>query len=140
MNVEAIKEGVQLIEQGIAKFSGGPLDYYLKCLTKAYDLLLSKYAPFKPGDRVKLVKSINFESSHGWYGSRHFLVPGARGIVESSSCDSNGKLRFDIVFDDESWKDQKGEVHPVSQKHTYCFFEDDLAKEELETKEIWIEA
>jgi len=126
MNVEAVKEGVALIEQGLAKFSDGPLDYYLKCLIKAYDLLLTKYAPFKVGDRVALTKAPDFKKAPGWKRGRHFLIPGAQGVVESSECDSKGSLRFHVVFDDESWKDIDGVVHPVSQKHTYCFFEHEL--------------
>ena len=34
--------------------SGGPLDYYLTEMAAAHELLMTRYAPFKVGDRVRL--------------------------------------------------------------------------------------
>ena len=127
MNTDNITEGVKLIEQGIAKLNSGPLDYTMKCLLAARDLLLNRFAPFKVGDRVTLTKNLEISSGHSWYGFRHFLVPGEPATVESSDCNDDGKLRFFIVFDNETYI-QNGEKKPVmsDSKHSYMFFEGDL--------------
>jgi hypothetical protein len=129
-NVDAITEGVKLIEQGMRRLSGGPLDYYLKQLVKARELLLTRFAPFKVGDRIILWHTPIIEPESGWYCSRHFLVAGSLGTVKESDCDGEGRLRFYVEFDNETWIDYDGKEQPVISKHRFCFFEQQLILEQ----------
>lgn len=128
MDTDRVKEGVEALQRGISLLSGGPLDYTLGCLLAAREALLTRYAPFRVGDRVVLAETprIDEEVAYGWLGSKHFLVAGAAGVVRSSDVRRNGQLTFDVEFDDESWVDRDGNVRPVSQKHVYCFGEKSL--------------
>lgn len=129
MDIETVKKGFDLMEQGMRILGGGPMDYYVRRLTECYDLLLEKYAPFKVGDRVMLKKTpaINPHDSWGWMSSKHFLVKGAVGTVQYVEASKRG-FSAGIVFDDESWVDDKGVVHPIEEKnrHTFAFSEDSL--------------
>ena len=107
----------------------GPLEYTVKCLVAAHKTLLTRYAPFKVGDRIALAVTpvINKTTAYGWLGSKHFLKVGAVGVVKSSEVRSNGELAFYIEFDDETWIDRDGVARPMDEKSTYCFGEKDLA-------------
>ena len=126
MEHDDIIEGIKLIEQGLSKFQSGPIDYYLKKLFKAREVLLTRFAPFKVGDRVTLSGPLVIEPNSGWNHCRHFLVPGEPATVRDSDCDLDGNFRFYIEFDNETWIDPEGKVQPVSSKHVFCFFEKQL--------------
>jgi hypothetical protein len=87
----------------------------------AYDYLMERYAPFKAGDRVMLVKSPSPMPS-GWEHCRHFLVPGAYAIVHQISCDAKG-FRVEVEFLDESWIDRDNKIIPIEpdRRHTFSF-------------------
>lgn len=123
---DELLEGVRLISKGIDKLQAGPLDYYLKKLIAARELLLTRFAPFRVGDTVTIRQVPDFNKSPGWNGCRHFLVPGSRAVIRSSDCDDRGCLRFEVEFETESWIDSEGTIRPVSSKHIFCFFEDEL--------------
>lgn len=126
MDTDAVKKGLTMIENGISMLRGGPMDYYLKQLLAARDLLLTRFAPFKVGDRVTLRRAYDPKEFTGWSHSKHFLIPGSPATVQSSDCSSEGDLIFDLVFDNESWIDDKGVERPVSEKHSYRFSEVEL--------------
>ena len=122
--VDKILEGIEAITKGLTMLADGPFDYTIKKLLAARETLLTLYAPFKVGDRVVLNRVP--DCTRGWSGCAHFLVLGALATVESSDCNTIGDLLFDVVFDDESWRDDKGNIHPIDRKHTFCFREEDL--------------
>lgn len=126
MNIERVLEGAKKLREAMDLLSIGPLEHTLTCLLLAQDLLFTKYAPFKVGDRVELARTpvITEKVAFGWIGSKHFLVEGAVGVVRSLEVFSDGRLRVNVAFDNESWKSTRtDEVHPIAdaQKHTYCF-------------------
>jgi hypothetical protein len=129
MNIENVKRGVKLIQDGIGVLSAGPLEYYLRKLIECQELLVTKYAPFKVGDRVILTKTpdINSKDSWGWMGSKHFLVKGAHGTVRSVDVDGRG-FSASVEFDDESWIAPDGCINPIKDKHVFGFHEDYLVR------------
>jgi hypothetical protein len=134
VNTDDIKNGITKIKEGIDLMSKGPMSYYLDQLLAARQALLTKYAPFKVDDRVVLTVApkITDESAPGWLGCKHFLVEGARGIVKGSDVRTDGTLRFNVMFDDESYIRQHDSVIvPIEDKHLYCLKEEDLMHEIL---------
>lgn len=85
------------------------ISYEVKRLMQYREALLSM-APFRVGDRVMLIDPPKIERSSGWYGSKHFLVQGARGEVREvdwtvpldAESGSEGWFSVYVLFDDES--------------------------------------
>lgn len=138
MDVERFSKGMALMQEAISALSGGPVDYTLKCLLAAREALLTKYAPFKVGDRVVLAVTpkIDEKTAYGWLSSKHFLVKGSAGTVRSSDVRQDGRLMFEVEFDDESWIDRDGVRRPIDTKHTYGFGESSLALHETPNVEV----
>ena len=86
-------------------------------------------APFKKGDRVVLIETpvINEEVAWGWMGSKHFLIKGAKGTVSELDF-YEGAFRAGVHFDNESWIDSDGNIHPREEPHQYWFSEKWLVK------------
>ena len=131
-SAERLKEACKHIQKATTIFNGGPLDYFINDLIGCYELLIERFAPFKADDRVALTKPPVIDSkNHGWYGSRHFLVKGAKGTVRSVHVSRSG-FSADVEFDDESWISDvgpdKGKIHKTAPKdrHVYGFHEDYL--------------
>jgi len=130
VDIEHVRKAAHKLKEAMDLFGRGPLDYYLSELVAAHDLLISRFAPFKVGDRVRLTKVPDFEKAPGWAPSKHFLVVGAHATVVNVECGSGG-FRFDVLFDDESWIDTvgyqqpKGTVVPIcsDNKHSFGFRE-----------------
>lgn len=116
-----------MVEDGIRILSSGPLDYTLQKLTKAHEVLMTRFAPFKVGDRVALRRAPDMDSNHGWRHCRHFLIPGAVGTVRSADCSLAGNLIFDVDFDHQPWIDQDGKKHDPAEHYTFCLREDSLS-------------
>lgn len=113
MNVDNVKEGVALIQQGMSKLARGPLDYYLRNLTACYEFLLT-FAPYQPGDRVRLTKTpeISDRERWGWLRAKHFMKAGAIAQIVSVSSDGHG-FDYGLVFDEDSWMDRRtNTIHP----------------------------
>ena len=132
MDIENVKDAIDLLQKGINKLSNGPLSYYVENMVAAYDILMTRYAPFKVGDCVLLTKTpvINLSTASGWMGSKHFLVKGAAGTVATADCGTRG-FKFDVIFDDESWYNHVDKIYvkmAEDKRHRYCFGEDDLVK------------
>lgn len=132
MDVEQFSKGMRLMQEALSALSGGPFDHTMKCLLAAREALLTRYAPFKVGDRVELAVTpkIDADTAYGWLGSKHFLVKGAVGTVRASDVRSDGRLSFEVEFDDESWIARDGTRRPVNAKDVYCFGERSLARHE----------
>lgn len=136
MDLKTVREGFELMERGMRKLNGGPLDYYITRLTNCYQLLLDKYAPFQIGDRVVLTETLEIKPDSGWYSYRHFLVKGAIGIVREVDADTDG-FSAGIEFEDESWIPDfdspsqgivKGTKVPIKDKHQFWLHERHLVK------------
>lgn len=82
-------------------------------------------APFAEGDRVVLTKTPDIEKGSGWWGSRHYLIEGSRGVVTSVDFHEEKKVLLGyVMFDDETYIHYEiGEKMPVKDKHVYCFGE-----------------
>ena len=127
MRLEKIREGFDLLDQGMRVLASGPIDYYIRNLVDCYELLLERFAPFHIGDRVILTKSPDIPTDSGWNCARHFLVKGAVATVRMVEADNKG-FTAQVEFDDETWIDHKGERRRVEYKHTYGFREDYLVR------------
>lgn len=107
-------------------------------LIRAQDLLISRYAPFKVGDRAVLTRTpeITREKSCGWMGSRHFLVEGRAGVISEVEI-WDGKFRFGFEPDNQTWICSFGnhEENPVDRPHSYSFGESWLAPEPVKAPE-----
>lgn len=130
LDLERILKAAAMMREATDLLSKGPLSYYLEELAASHELLMTRFAPIKVGDRVRLTRVPNFESAPGSVPSKHFLVVGALGTVRESSCGRRG-FRFSVEFDDESWIDRAGSVIPIEPKdrHTFSFGENSLAQE-----------
>ena len=127
-HIEQLQDGIAKIKEGLSQFNAGPASFTMDCLFAAYHTLIDEYAHFKVGERVELkatpASAIKRES--GWWHCQHFLIPGNGATVRHVKCDSKGRLRYDVVFDRETWIDIRGLEKPVSGKHAFCFFEHEL--------------
>lgn len=137
MNLDNVRLGTAKLREAMALFSTGPLEYYLTELIAAHDLLMTRFAPFKIGDRVRLTKAPVLSADHGWKPYEHFLVVGATGVVTTAECGTKG-FQFGIVFDNESFiagctrfPITAGDVVPISEsaRHTYAFSESYLERD-----------
>jgi hypothetical protein len=123
--INALYTKVEELEKAIPSSLG----YKLKTLLGSYHDIFERFCPYKVGDRVFLNKTPTIECGSGWYGSKHFLVKGAAGTIHSRDyCD--GKFCFYVEWDDESWMDEKGEIHPIIAKHVFLFSEDWLVPQQ----------
>lgn len=124
MNTNDLREAARLIKQGMAMLDKGPLDFYLRELSGAYDFLLT-LAPLQPGTRVMLKDPpiISNDENWGWIGAKHFLVAGAKGTVRQVEADRDG-FSYHVEFDDDSWIDsvtKKVNKRRPEERHTYHF-------------------
>jgi len=93
---------------------------------------LIELLPFREGDRVCLNKNINCTGN--WVYSKHFLVKGSQGTVNSIGFyHKNNDFHANVVFDDESWIDDKGVKHMIEdeRKHTFYMRFEDLINLEM---------
>jgi hypothetical protein len=125
---DRVVEGLKKIEEGMNLLRRGPLEYDLKCLLKAQELLITVYAPFKVGDEVELSKTPDIDAGSGWRGSKHFLVEGAVATVRGVEVDSQG-LCFTLEFDNETYLHyHTNEPIAPEKKHGFCFRADSICK------------
>jgi hypothetical protein len=100
--------------------NGGPADYYFNKIEEYVTALFTNFAPFQEGDRVRLTAAPDCYGH--WAGSKHFLIPGALGTVASMDY-SHDQFWGSVMFDNESWIDARGVVHPRQNAHTYTISE-----------------
>jgi len=103
--------------EGIRRATADSFGWGLEQMADSYISIFERFCPFEEGDRVELVKDVPCEG--GWSSCRHFLIREAKATVHARGY-SNDKFSFDVIFDEESWIDDKGEVHPIeTNKHTF---------------------
>jgi hypothetical protein len=97
--LEAVREGTGLIREGLAKFDGGPWDFYLRELLASYELLTTRFTPFPLDSPVKLKRTptITPTKGHGWLEYKDVLKKGAPGRVREVECGEGG-FRFSVEF------------------------------------------
>lgn len=126
--VSEILKGIEQLQKAQDKLnavlSSGPASFYFKKLGNYIDGLFS-FAKFKEGERVQLARDYDCSKAPGWAGSEHFLKEGATAVVSDIDYNERGFI-YGIVFDNETWLDQKGVARPVISKHEYSFRESDL--------------
>jgi len=96
----------------------------IKAALRKFKKYIETQARFKVGDHVELAETpvITERTAHGWLGSKHFLLEGAKATVSDVDCRS-GEFGYDIVFDDESWKESfTGVIHQTEAKHKHCYY------------------
>ena len=127
-HIDKLREGVEKVKDGFSMMNSGPMSFTLDCLLAAYHTLVNEYAAFKVGQRVELraVPKAALVRDSGWWHCRHVLAPGNEGTIRHVLCDSDGRLRYDVLFDRETWIDRDGKEQPVISKHVFCFFEKEL--------------
>jgi hypothetical protein len=117
MDIEKVKQGLKLLDEGMRLLGAGPMDYYAQRLVGCYEFLLT-LAPHQPGDRVRLIDTpvITERESWGWLGGKHFLVKGAIAVVHSVEANFDGFSYF-LKFEDDSWiNSYTKEVNPRPPK------------------------
>lgn len=99
----------------------------IKRTLQEFKKFMETKSKFKVGDRVEIAETpvINEKECWGWLSSKHFLIEGAKATISEISY-YNNDFGYLVIFDDESWKDQQGVIHPVSEKSRYHFWERDL--------------
>jgi len=125
MDIENIKEGINKIKEGMSILSKGPMDYYLKGLMECREELFKRCCPFQIGDEVKLIVDLKIEKSSGWYICRHFLIVDAKAMVREVDF-YRGGFKFELEFYNESFIDFHGDEHPIINRHTFVFDENQL--------------
>lgn len=141
-SVEFLAIGLKQIKEGFETLQRAEPSYSMDCLLNAREQLLTRYSPFKVGDRVQLVEDVKLDRGSGWYHCRHFLKAGFTATVHSVSIANSGGLRFDLIFDDESWIDANGVVRPVPacNRHTMTFSENNIMLSGTKQKVATIDA
>lgn len=119
-----IARACKMLDDASSILGAGPLSFYLRELNCSYQILIDRFAPFKPGSRVKLKKTpeITAKDSPGWMGCRHFLVKGEKATVEEVGCGEGG-FYFHIIFDNETWIDTEGAKQRPTNPHHFSFSE-----------------
>lgn len=100
----------------------GSFDFVVDEVVDSYISMFERFCPFDIGDRVQLKEDVDVDKCSGWISSKHFLGKGAIATVKERGY-ADGHFTFHIMFDDESWIDNKGIEHETVDKHTYHFSE-----------------
>jgi len=119
---------IKNIKEEVERLNGGPSFYFEKMGTYVR-ALFERFAPFKPKDRVMLVEDIPMtDTNYGWHRCAHFLKKGETALVEY--VDYNDRLGFiaDCIFDNETFKDEMGNLIPVTNRHLFSISEKWLKK------------
>lgn len=125
MEIERLKEAMGHLRAAQDIFNGGPLDYYLRKLTGAYEYLLT-LSPFKVGDRVQLADTptITPKKSWGWMPYKHYLVKGSIARVATIEADEQG-FSYELQFENASHIDHRGvesiDPEPIEKRGTFYF-------------------
>lgn len=87
MDINNLKEAMQLQSRAQSILNSGLMSHYVEDLVAAYELLLTKFAPFKVGDKVRLKRNL----TEGWAPVWHpILVEGVPGVVKKVECGRKG--------------------------------------------------
>lgn len=115
-NTAKVLDSLGTIQGALRQLNGGPASYYFDKMQAYASALFDRFAPWRAGDRVRLVRRIDIPEGHGWARARHFLVPGAEGIVRDVDLDpKTQRFTCSVAFDQESWINQTGEICMVEE-------------------------
>ena len=78
-SIDRMKQVADHLAQARRLMDSGPLDYYLVKLVEHSEALLTKFAPFKVGDRACIVQPVPCPG--GWAHSAKSLEVGAVGTI-----------------------------------------------------------
>lgn len=110
----------------------GPANFYFEKVERYVRILFDRFAPFKPGDRVRMTvdPQINTTNSWGFMKGKHFLIVGALGTVESVDVSERGIFRAGVIWDDDSRVDAEGVVTPIARNNRkqWWFSEQHIAR------------
>jgi hypothetical protein len=130
MDTQALRSGLENLQKAVRDLEGLQLPYQVGNLIAAYEMLVTRYAPLKVGQRACLVsdEGLNAVFAPGWVGCFHFIQVGAACRVEEVSV-IGGKWRFLVTFEQESWMGDDKQVHYVydPNRHWFSFGEQHLA-------------
>lgn len=116
---EALNQTKEAYHNLQSALSTGPASFYFEQILDYYHGCMAA-SKFKEGDKVKLKEDVDTSDAPGWHYCKHFLIKGAEATVKSVDY-SKGKFYYDIIFDNETYINNDGEVKPVSKKHTFNF-------------------
>lgn len=91
-----VLEGVAKLNEGTKILSQGPLSFYMEELLACFDLLITRFSPYRIGDKVVLNYTPNVEGT-GWACFRGKLKAGIQGEVKEIECGKGG-FRYQVVF------------------------------------------
>ena len=130
--IDNIKQAFELYKKGVDAFSEanivlsvGPASYYYEGIERYVNALFDRFAPFKEGDRVKIIKAPN--TNNGWKRCEHFLIKGALGTVSEVDY-RNDMFIADVIWDIETWISFDGVVTDVTKKHTFRMSENEVER------------
>lgn len=98
-STEKILEGFERIKEGVQILGRGPMSHYLEELIACHQLLVTRFTPFRVGDKVRLTKTpvIDGQNSHGWIPYKKNLVAGVEGTISAISVGCGGFV-FDVII------------------------------------------
>lgn len=131
-----LSEAITATRQKFLSFADGTGDWGIKKVVESYLSMFDRFCPFKVGDRVALVETLDIPKDSGWYTSRHFLVRGEIGTVTQRGY-RNGEFEFYVMFDNETRIDRDGKLQPVDDKHNFVLPESALCNVRHVTAEGW---
>ena len=121
---ERLKEVSRLSKEfaeSMSDLTHDSFEWGMQQMADSYMSMFERFCPYEVGDHVELLKDV--PCAGGWLACKHFLIRGAKGTIHARGY-YDGKFSFDVIFDDESWIDDKGEVRPIeTNKHTFSINE-----------------
>jgi len=108
-----IKEAVTKMSEAMDLLAGGPLDFYMDRNVEIVEEFFKRCSPFHAGDKVRLVKEIDFNEAYGWRGKEHLLRVGAQAVVYDVDF-WKGRFSVSVVMEEDK------------EKYVYVFHEKSL--------------
>jgi hypothetical protein len=103
--IDRMKQVTDHLTQARRLMDSGPLDYYLVKLVEHSEALLTKFAPFKVGDRACIVQPVPCPG--GWAHSAKSLEVGAVGTISDVDY-RDGDFVFGFVPDTQFYLSREG--------------------------------
>jgi hypothetical protein len=121
--IDRMKQVADHLAQARRLMDSGPLDYYLVKLVEHSEALLTKFAPFKAGDRACIVQPVPCPG--GWAHSAKSLEVGAVGTISDVDY-RDGDFVFNFAPDvqfyldrEEQWKQHDDPPYHFPLKSQY---------------------
>ena len=121
------QEAAKKMREADMVLRGGPASYYEEKLHGYVSALFERFAPFKIGDRVRLIRAPKCEG--GWAHHKHTLVVGREGTVADVDYVDGGFVA-DVAVDDQTYFGGDGKEHPIKRPYTFHLSERFIAKVE----------